>query len=101
MTLPLIISFLYFFQLASFEDNNDTMKVISDLIKKVNMIEGNLTSKVSQLQDQLYQQENDVYSNSQDILDARDNMSSIVTSLNLTLQMQLHTISKQEGPIVS
>lgn len=32
------------------------MKVLSDLIKKVNMIEGNLTAKVNDLQQQLYTQ---------------------------------------------
>lgn len=83
------------------EDSNDTKNVLSDLIRKLNMIDGNLTAQLDNLQNQLVIQQSIITNNTQEIFDNHESFNDVVTSLNLTLQAQLFNISKQEGPRVS
>ncbi|XP_045180809.2 uncharacterized protein LOC123540058 isoform X3 [Mercenaria mercenaria] len=84
--------------LSSFDDSNDTMKILSDLVDKVKTIENASDTRFEAVNQQIAATQHDILVNSQDIVDTRKNVSSEISFLNMTLQLQLHNISKQEGP---
>lgn len=85
--------------LNSFGDNNDTLQILSDLIKKVNLLEQNSEAQMEVLKGQIASANRDILTNSQVISDTHTNISSVISYLNMTLQLQLHQISKMEGPM--
>ncbi|KAH3859336.1 uncharacterized protein LOC127871835 isoform X2 [Dreissena polymorpha] len=84
--------------LASFEGNNNTIQVLSDLIQKVNKIESNLTADISDLRTKTELNSETTQQNMDRILGTHANISDVISQLNTTLQLQLHTITKMEGP---
>ncbi|KAL4237527.1 hypothetical protein ACF0H5_002241 [Mactra antiquata] len=84
--------------LSSFDDNNDTIKVLSDLIKKVNHLESNVSMESHKVDDRFLTVQQTIDRNTQSIMDSHSNLSSIISYLNMTIQLQLHNISKQPGP---
>lgn len=85
--------------LSSFDDNNDTMKVLSDLIKQVNTIEHDVTSQIGDLKSDIASVEHNINVITQEISDTNTNISRQISLLNMTIQLQLHNISKMEGPM--
>ncbi|XP_052769745.1 uncharacterized protein LOC128209653 isoform X2 [Mya arenaria] len=84
--------------LSSFEDNNDTMKVLSDLVQKVNRIQGNLTAELAGLNGRHVNQTMEIQKNVEQAMADFNNLTDVISHLNSTLQLQLHSISKMEGP---
>ncbi|XP_060554730.1 uncharacterized protein LOC132715689 isoform X2 [Ruditapes philippinarum] len=84
--------------LSSFDDGNDTMKILSDLIDKVKTVESYSKTQIEALNTQLASTQHGVLVNLQNIEDLNTNVTDNIASLNMTLQLQLHNISKQEGP---
>ena len=98
--LNVLILLLYISQLSSFEDNNDTMRVLSNLIQKVNVLQSNLSFEVSRLNDYQSNQADEIQKNSENAEADYQNITQTISTLNATLQLQLHAISKMEGPQV-
>lgn len=76
------------------------MRILSDLIDKVKTVEQYSKTQVETLNTQLASTQHGVIVNSQNIEDLHTNISDNIALLNMTLQLQLHNISKQEGPQV-
>lgn len=93
--------YIFIFQLSSFDDSNDTMKVLVDLIDKVKKLEQNMSEQMGLLNQQLSATQQNIENNARDIVHTQTNTSSAISYLNMTLQLQLYNISKQVGPQVT
>jgi hypothetical protein len=67
----------------------------------VKTVESYSKTQIEALNTQLASTQHGVLVNLQNIEDLNTNVTDNIASLNMTLQLQLHNISKQEGPQVS
>ena len=77
------------------------MKILSDLSDRLTDLQKNTSDQIATLQQQLYEAKNEIQMVADDSLNVQSNLSRTITQLNLTVQLQLHNISKMEGPVVS